>query len=310
MRGVDTMKRLRLVLIILSTIFIANQGHYVKASEVIVQNEVQLKEESLEYNFDINVQKKEAYAGCEFAVSCPNGYKITKVTYSVTGNTAGPVVARGYTWFSFFSANNDFSGDITAKIQFTVEDSVNLQEKTEFVLNQIKLYTVTGAGVETDKKEPNLIIAVTPEKSVIDEKVDVSEQEEIPQGAVEIGPTKAPVINITPTLIIEKTEPTESPEDTTTVEEPTKAVEVTNAVAVTPTIIPSDIVTPTKEVLEEVIETELPLGTMDQDQDSSTQTINWFLLIALITSLGGNVVLGYLMQKYKKIAEVEESEEE
>lgn len=305
-QGESVMKYLRAMILMVCFMFIMYPNTKVSASEKVVPEMIQMQEGVLDYSFDIVITNEQAYAGSEFAVSCPNGYQISKVTYSVQGNTAGPVVARGYTWFSYFSGKNDYSGEVTATVFFTADNEVTEQDEVQFVLSQIKQYTVTDTIVDTLLGEPNLTVIVKQPlqkspvvKDVKEEEVkeEIQEEIKIPQGTIEISPvpTKKPK----PTKVPDQSNITESLEDG--VQEITPTAIPTPSITIAPTISPT--VVPTPEVnkpVEVVEEDSTPLGNLSQGQDSKSQSLNWFLLIALIVSLMGNVVLGYLMQYYKK----------
>jgi len=120
---------------------------------------VTMGKDQKEYTFQISVENSVSFAGAEFAALCGDGITVKSVSYSVNGGKAGPVVARGYTWFSFFSSKNDFSGKVTATI--TIEHSKPIN--TSIMIRSVSVYTKDGGGVKTEKLMPSKTIQIKKE---------------------------------------------------------------------------------------------------------------------------------------------------
>ena len=108
-------------------------------------------------SFQITVNSGEPFAGCEFAAVGGDGVKITAVSYAAAGAmTTGPAEARGATHFSFYAADNRFSGAVTATVSFECGGDKN----TSVLLYTAKIYTKSGAGVKTQLQTPDQLIEI------------------------------------------------------------------------------------------------------------------------------------------------------
>ena len=98
-------------------------------------------------SFVLNVTLKEGtpFAGAEFAVKCPDGMVLRKVTYDQDGTVVGPVVRNGVSWFSFFAGENRFRGTVAAQLTFSWKDD----ENTALLLDHVNVYRI-GTSVEKD----------------------------------------------------------------------------------------------------------------------------------------------------------------
>jgi hypothetical protein len=126
-------------------------------SAVIADESVRLGAGAKTGSFQITVNSNTPFAGCEFAAVCGDGIKITAVSYSAGGAmTTGPTDARGASHFSFYAANNQFSGAVTATVSFECEGDKN----TSVLLYTAKTYTRSGADVTTQAQTINRVIEI------------------------------------------------------------------------------------------------------------------------------------------------------
>lgn len=112
-----------------------------------------------QFKIEVSVNNENPYAGGEFGIQCGEGVSIKSVTYSNGASKAGPTSARGLTWFSFFSGNNDFSGEVKAEVTLEYTGEKN----TSVVVDNISVYTKDGSKVETEKFTPRKLIKVNRE---------------------------------------------------------------------------------------------------------------------------------------------------
>lgn len=120
---------------------------------------VNLTKSQNQFKIEVSVNNKTPYAGGEFGIQCGEGVNVKSVTYSNNSSKAGPTSARGLTWFSFFSGNNDFSGEVKAEVTLEYTGEKN----TSVVIDNISLYTKEGANIETEKFTPRKLIKVNRE---------------------------------------------------------------------------------------------------------------------------------------------------
>jgi len=119
--------------------------------------EVELPKGQNQFNVQITVDQAKAYAGAEFGVQTPDGVSIRSVTYSQNSSKVAPTEARGLTWFSYYSGNNDFKGKVTATLTLEYKGT----ENTSIVIDNISVYTKDGTAVDTAKVTPRKIIEIS-----------------------------------------------------------------------------------------------------------------------------------------------------
>ena len=120
---------------------------------------VNLTKSQNQFKIEVSVNNKTPYAGGEVGIQCGEGVNVKSVTYSNNSSKAGPTSARGLTWFSFFSGNNDFSGEVKAEVTLEYTGEKN----TSVVIDNISVYTKHGANIETEKFTPRKLIKVNRE---------------------------------------------------------------------------------------------------------------------------------------------------
>ena len=101
-----------------------------------------------DFTIELTARSAKAYAGAEFALTCGEGVKVKAVSYSKKGSAAGPTEAKGYTWFSLFSSDNDFTGSVTA----TVICSYSGQVDTSVALDHVDILTKEGVDIKTTRQ--------------------------------------------------------------------------------------------------------------------------------------------------------------
>ncbi|MDR2106804.1 MAG: hypothetical protein LBP24_05295, partial [Coriobacteriales bacterium] len=118
------------------------------ASEALVHAEdsITLSPEQTEFTIPLTIEHPSAFAGVEVAVQCGEGVDISAVTYDVSSSQAGPVDARGLTWFAVFSGSNRFSGTMTATINATYAGDTN----ASIVIDHASFYAKDGSVFTTD----------------------------------------------------------------------------------------------------------------------------------------------------------------
>ena len=111
------------------------------------------------FNIEISVNNPTAYAGAEFGIQCAEGVTIKSIKYSSGTSKAGPVVARGLTWFSFFSGNNNFSDKVISTITLGYAGTQN----TSILIDNISIYTKNGTVIDTEMIASKKVITINRE---------------------------------------------------------------------------------------------------------------------------------------------------
>jgi hypothetical protein len=145
------------------------------AAEIGSVGSVALDSGQEEFSITIDVRQPEAYAGAEFSLKCGEGVSVKSVKYSEAGASAGPVEARGLTWFSFFSDRNRYSGTVAAEVALGYSGS----EDTYVSIENVSVYTIDGANVSTAEHSVKRLIAVA--RAAPDEAPEAG-MDEAPEG--------------------------------------------------------------------------------------------------------------------------------
>ena len=119
---------------------------------------IALTETQTTFEAVIEIEPENAYAGVEIAVACPQDVKVTASSASSGSMSAGPVLANGLYWTSFFESDNKLSGTMKITLQFSCPESF---EGGSIQLETVKVLTKNGVGVTTEELHPALEIRVT-----------------------------------------------------------------------------------------------------------------------------------------------------
>ncbi|MDR1413093.1 MAG: hypothetical protein LBJ07_04110 [Actinomycetes bacterium] len=108
------------------------------------------------FQVPVVVTSDRPYAGAEFAWQCAPGLSLTSVSYPTKVSHAGPVEARGLSWFSYFSGTNDFEGTmkITATFTYTGRDNARIY------LDHAELMTRSGVDIKGKLYAPRVNIEI------------------------------------------------------------------------------------------------------------------------------------------------------
>ena len=60
----------------------------------------------------VEIEPENVYAGVEIGLACPDSVAVTASSGSSGSMSAGPVLANGSYWTSFFESDNKLSGDV------------------------------------------------------------------------------------------------------------------------------------------------------------------------------------------------------
>ncbi|MDR1570922.1 MAG: hypothetical protein LBS32_00180 [Clostridiales Family XIII bacterium] len=157
------------------------------AATISSASEITLDGTQSEFSLSVAVEQPEAYAGAEFAIECGEGVAVKSVSYGRDVMSAGPTDARGLTWFSFFSDENEYSGSVSADI--ALEYAGEADSYVE--IDRVKVYTVEGGTVNTAVNEVGRRIPIS--RAVLAADVDEGAQA-LPDEAVPLD--AAPEIEI------------------------------------------------------------------------------------------------------------------
>lgn len=128
----------------------------------LTNTEIEVNQETGEFQVEITICESAAYAGMEFGMVCGPECEITSVTYDKEVSTTGPVESN-LIWFGFFDGEDSFSESFTA----TVHGTCRIGADSEMALKTVKKYTIG----ESEYRE---------EEFTVDTKINlVSETEEM-----------------------------------------------------------------------------------------------------------------------------------
>ncbi|MDR1952893.1 MAG: hypothetical protein LBQ21_00200 [Clostridiales Family XIII bacterium] len=116
------------------------------AASVTTDSRVVLSKTQTDFTVPITMERADAYAGVELAIQCGEGVTIKSVSYSKAISKAGPEEARGLTWFSVFSGDNDYKGKVTATVRVNYTGTRN----TSMVVDHAAFYSIDGGTFHTE----------------------------------------------------------------------------------------------------------------------------------------------------------------
>lgn len=122
------------------------------------KSSVSLAKEQTEFQAVISVTPDSDYAGVEIAVKCPDNVTLKSSDGSSGSMSASPTLANSCYWTSFFESDNVLSGTLDMTLNFSCTEDFDVGE---VVLDQVKVYTKNGAGVDTELLSPSLCINVS-----------------------------------------------------------------------------------------------------------------------------------------------------
>ena len=151
------MKKVSLLLSILIALLLV--GSTASAKVEAAGQKISLTQGQNTFTVKLAVSEGQPYAGAEFALTCNEGVSVQSVTYSKSGSTAGPVIERGFTWFSLFSSDNVYRGEITA----TLTCSYSGKEDTSIVFDHVDILVKNGVSVDVKTQDIHEIIQIVRE---------------------------------------------------------------------------------------------------------------------------------------------------
>lgn len=132
---------------------------FAKESAVRVpEDQISLAQSQTNFEAVIEIEPENAYAGVELGIACPGGVTVTASSGSSGSMSAGPVLARGLYWTSFFESDNKLSGTMKITLQFSCPESF---EGGDIQLQTVKVLTKNGVAVDTEELSPALEISIT-----------------------------------------------------------------------------------------------------------------------------------------------------
>jgi hypothetical protein len=224
-------------------------------------SEIALAEAQNEFSLSLAVDQAEAYAGAEFALACGDGVVVKSVSYTEDVMSAGPTDARGFTWFSFFSDENKYSGTVTADVRLAYEGEADAY----VAVDHVKVYTIDGGSVVTAKNDVQKTIPVIRQAAV------AAEEEIAPQESA--APESVPI----PDAGVPASASPERDADTTEIADAPRAASPADAI--------------------DIYEESTPASDI---QAAADNRLNIVILMLLIISLAANLLLGYFNIKRHK----------
>lgn len=129
--------------------------------------EVEVNQETGEFQFDILIHESEAYAGMEFGMVCGRGCEIDDIRYDREVSATGPV-ENDMTWFGFFDGEDSFTESMT----ITVTGTCQVGADSELALKTVKKYTIG----DREYREEEYLIDTKVKLSAVMEDTQVAEE--------------------------------------------------------------------------------------------------------------------------------------
>ena len=153
------MKRVACLLASCCILSLGSLTAFAKESAVRVpEDQITLTQSQTNFEATIEIEPEDAYAGVEIGIACPEGVTVTDSSGSSGSMSAGPVLARGLYWISYFESDNKLSGTMTITLQFTCPESF---KSGDIQLETVKVLTKNGVAVDTEELSPALGISIT-----------------------------------------------------------------------------------------------------------------------------------------------------
>ena len=153
------MKKIACLLACCCILSLGTLSAFAKGSAVRVsEDQITLAQTQTTFEAVIEVEPENAYAGVEIAVACPKGVTVTDSSGTSGSMSAGPVLANGLYWTSFFESDNKLSGAMKITLQFSCPESF---EGGDIQLKTVKVLTKDGVSVDTEELTPSLKVSIT-----------------------------------------------------------------------------------------------------------------------------------------------------
>lgn len=128
-------------ILILSAMVLLTNPIVVSAQEespvTLSATEVEVNQETGEFQFDILIHESEAYAGMEFGMVCGSECEILTIEYDKDVSSTGPADSD-LTWFGFFDGEDSFTESFTATVSGICQTGVD----SVMALKTVKKYTI------------------------------------------------------------------------------------------------------------------------------------------------------------------------
>ena len=131
---------------------------FAKESAVrIAKERITLSETQTTFEAVVEIEPENAYAGVEIGLACPDSVAVTASSGSSGSMSAGPVLANGLYWTSFFESDNKLSGLMKITLRFSCPKEF---ERGDIRIEEVKVLTKDGVSVVTEKREPSLKVHI------------------------------------------------------------------------------------------------------------------------------------------------------
>lgn len=129
--------------------------------------QVEVSQETGEFQFDILIEESESYAGMEFGVVCGPECEIDAIRYDREVGATGPVESD-MTWFGFFDGEDSFTESMTITVVGTCQIGVD----AELALKTVKKYIIG----DNEYEEEEYLVDTKVKLSAVPEDTQVAEE--------------------------------------------------------------------------------------------------------------------------------------
>lgn len=134
---------------------------------VLPVTQVEVSQETGEFQFEIHIAESEAYAGMEFGLVCGPGCEITGIVYDREVSATGPVESD-MTWFGFYDGEDSFSNSMTITVSGTCQNGTD----SVLTLKTVKKYTIG----DSEYREEEYLVDMKVELLAVPETTKVAEE--------------------------------------------------------------------------------------------------------------------------------------
>lgn len=157
--GMVCLKKIACLLACCCLLSLGTLTAFAKDSSVYIsEDQITIAKTQTAFEAVIEVEPENTYAGVEIGIACPEDVTVTASSGSSGSMSAGPVLANGLYWASFFESDNKLSGIMKITLQFSCDQSF---ENGDISIKKVKVLTKDGVSVVTEELTPSLKVNIT-----------------------------------------------------------------------------------------------------------------------------------------------------
>lgn len=161
MKGCFHLKRIASLTVCCLMVCLMTITAFAENSSVSVSDDViSIEEGKTSLETVIEVKTENPYAGVEIGIECPESMVVSEASGSCGSMSAGPVLARGLYWVTFFESDNKLNEPMDITLKVNCDESFT---EGDITVKEVNVLTKEGYGVTKETLYPDLKIHVTKE---------------------------------------------------------------------------------------------------------------------------------------------------